>query len=143
MKKIAIFLVVIIAVIAQVSFMYINYQNEKSAVKKENQIYESYLNTETNGLGIATVINKAMDSNYNNKVEKNSKGKYLSNDTNSVNIDIKMLDNNEIYNMETISNGKVEMFASYYRDIKFKCTKIEYHEKTGKVKYMLFEQITQ
>ena len=83
-----------------------------------------------------------MDSNYNNGIQKNNNGKYIPNDTNSIEIDIKMLDNDTTYTMETIFNGQVELFATYYRDIKFKCTKLEYHEKTKRVKYMLFEQIT-
>ena len=40
-------------------------------------------------------------------------------------------------------NGGMENFIQYYNQIKFKCTIIEYHKDTNKVKYMLFEQITQ
>ena len=54
-----------------------------------------------------------------------------------------MLDNDKTYTMETIYNGGMDKFIQYYRDIKFKCTKIEYHKLTGKVKYMLFEQTTE
>lgn len=142
MKKFAIFLAILVIIVAQVVYMYISYQNEKNTIENENKIYESYLNTQKNGIAIATIINKAMDSNYKNNIEKDNKGRYISNDTNSVNIDFKMLDNDEIYNMETIFNGKVEVFASYYGNIQFRCTKIDYHKKTGKVKYLLFEQVT-
>ena len=31
---------------------------------------------------------------------------------------------------------------SVFINEKFKCSKVEYHKKTGKIKYMLFEQIT-
>ena len=37
----------------------------------------------------------------------------------------------------------MDKFVQYYNQIKFKCTKIEYHKSTDKVKYMLIEQITQ
>ena len=54
-----------------------------------------------------------------------------------------MLDTDETYNMETIYKGGMDKFVQYYGSIKFKCTKIEYHNKTQKVKYMLIEQITE
>ena len=31
----------------------------------------------------------------------------------------------------------------YYSDIKFKCTDLQYHKATNKVKYLLFEQVTE
>ena len=71
------------------------------------------------------------------------KGKYIDNKSNSINIDVKIIDNDKIYTMETLYNGGMENFIQYYNQIKFKCTIIEYHKDTNKVKYMLFEQITQ
>lgn len=37
----------------------------------------------------------------------------------------------------------MDKFVQYYGQITFKCTKIEYHKTTKKVKYMYIEQITQ
>ena len=37
---------------------------------------------------------------------------------------------------EKIFNGEIHNFISHYGNIKFKCTKIEYHEATKKVKKM-------
>ena len=54
-----------------------------------------------------------------------------------------MLDNDKVYNMETLYGGGMNNFLQYYNQIKFKCTKIEYHKSTNRIKYMLFEQITQ
>ena len=54
-----------------------------------------------------------------------------------------MTDNNSIYQMETIYNGGMQNFSNYYGNIKFKCIEIKYHNFTNKVKYMLFEQITE
>ena len=44
--------------------------------------------------------------------------------------------------MEAFYNTGMDDFKEIYRNVKFKCTKIEYHEKTKKIKYMLFEQIS-
>ena len=52
-----------------------------------------------------------------------------------------MQDNETTYKMETIHNVGTEQFVQYYGNIKFKCSKIEYHKNTGKIKYMLFEQL--
>ena len=76
-------------------------------------------------------------------MEKDKKGKYINNDKNSINIDIKITDNDTIYNMEKLYTGGMDKFVQFYNQIKFKCTKIECHKETKKVKYMLFEQITQ
>ena len=141
MKKIAIFFTMVVIIIVGISYMYIDYQKKQNEIKKENKFYEEYLNTETTGTGIATIINKAMDNNKKNNVEKDSKGKYINNENNSIKIDFKMLDNDKTYDMETIFAGGISTFTSYYREIKFKCQKIEYHS-SGRVKYLLFEQIT-
>lgn len=141
MKKIAIFFTIIVIIVVGISYMYFNFEKNKKHIIDENKIYEEYLNKEKTGIDIATIINKAMDSNYKNEVPKDSTGKYINNDSNSINIDIKMIDNDKTYSMEQIFGGGISTFIQYYRDIKFKCTKLEYH-KSNRVKYMLFEQIT-
>ena len=142
MKKIAIFFTIIILIVAGIAYMYINYQINIAKVKQENSVYENYYKREIYGSDVATLINRAVDSNKKNDVEKDSKGQYKDNGTNSINIDLKMLDDEKIYNMEKFHKSGVMQFVEYYRDIKFKCTKIEYHEQTGKIKYLLIEQIT-
>ena len=83
------------------------------------------------------------DNNLTNSVQKDDKGKFIENETTSIKIDLKMLDTDKTYDMETLYSGGMDKFAKYYNNIKFKCTKIEYHKKTQKVKYMLIEQITE
>ena len=76
------------------------------------------------------------------EVEKNNKGIYQNNDKNSINIEIKMLDDDTIYKMEKFYNSGIQNFINYYGKIKFKCVDIKYHNSTNQVKYMLFEQTT-
>ena len=68
--------------------------------------------------------------------------KYIENDTNSIKINIKMIDNDNIYAMETIYDNKISEFIKYYSQIKFRCTDIQYHKNTNMVKSLLFEQIS-
>lgn len=144
MKKLALFFLIVIIIIVGISYMYLNYKSSYYTAQKENKQFESYKNQEIYGSELATIINKAVDNNEKNDVQKDDKGKYINNDSNSIQINIKMLDDdNKIYVMETLYSGGMDKFVQYYSEIKFKCTKLEYHQATNKVKYMLFEQITQ
>ena len=143
MKKFIIFLICILPIVAVVSYMYLPYKANIYDAKLQNMGYENYLDKEIYGGVLASLINKAVDNNIQNKVEKDQNGIYLDNNTNSIDIDIKILDTDKTYNMEFLYNGGMDQFVKYYNQIKFKCTKIDYHQSTGKVKYMLFEQITQ
>ena len=142
MKKVAIFFIIIILIICAIFAMYISYKANYNISKKSNLSFEKYLNEEVYGSELATVINRAIDRNEKNEVEKNNKGIYQNNDTNSINIEIKMLDNDTIYQMETFYRGGIQNFINYYSNIKFKCVDIKYHSSTNQVKYMLFEQTT-
>ena len=143
MKKIFIFFAIVIIIICIIFGLYINYKANYNRAKKQNLEFEKYYKKEIYGTDLATIINRAINSNQKNEVQKNNKGIYQNNDKNSINIEIKMIDNDSTYKMETIYNGGIQNFVKYYNDIKFKCMKIEYHKNTKKVKYMFFEQITQ
>ena len=143
MKRLALIFLVMVIVVVGLSYMYLNYKIHLDSSKRENMKFESYYQKEINGLELATIINKAVDNNVKNDVEKDKKGKYINNENNSINIDVKMIDNNKTYDMETLYAGKMDEFAKYYGQIKFKCIDIQYHKATKKIKYMLFEQITQ
>lgn len=143
MKKLAIFFLMVVIVIVGISYIYLNYKANYYTAQRENKQFESYDGQEIYGAELTTIINKAIDNNQNNEVQKDTKGKFINNDNNSIQIDIKMLDNEKTYTMETLYHGGMDKFVQYYSEIKFKCTNLEYHKTTNKVKYMLFEQITQ
>ena len=143
MKKLALFFLIVVIIIVGISYVYLNYKANYYEAKKENNQFESYYNQEFYGADVVTLINKAIDNNLTSKVQRDENGKYIENDTNSIKIDIYMLDNDTTYDMETLYLGGMDKFIQYYNQIKFKCTKIEYHKSTGKVKYMFLEQITE
>ena len=142
MKKIVIFFGIVIIIICGISYIFLNYKANYNMSKKANLEFENYLNEEIYGTDLSTVINRAVDNNEKNEVEKNNKGIYLDNGKNSISIEVKIIDNDSIYQMETFYKNGMQNFLNYYSNIKFKCTNIKYHESTKKVKYMLFEQIT-
>jgi len=143
MKKIVIFFAIIVIMVAGIYYMYLNYKVNFNTTKKANLEFENYLNQEIYGNDLATVINRAVDNNSKNNVEKTNKGIYIDNEANSISIEIKFTDNDSVYKMETLYNSGMQNFINYYNRIKFKCTDIKYHNSTKKVKYMLFEQMTQ
>lgn len=143
MKKfIVIFLSIVIAVVA-VIYGYFTYNNQATKIQKENAEYEKYYDTEIYGAELATIINKAIDSNETNEIEKDNKGKYIENEENSIKINIKIIDNDTIYDMETFYTNGIDRFVENFNTIKFKCTSINYHPNTGRIKDMIFEQTTQ
>ena len=140
MKKILILFSILIIILAIVWINYTGYKSQYDSIKKENLEFEKYYQKEVYGRDLATVINKAFDGNTRNKVKKNNNNQFIENDENSIKIDIKMTDIDKTYTMENFYNSGMERFVQYYGTIKFKCTKIEYHSKTQKVKYLYFEQ---
>lgn len=143
MKKLIIFFAVIIVIISGISLIYFNYKAEYNMAKRFNMEFEKYLNKEVDGMEVATAINKAIDNNQKYEIQKDNKGMYLSDNENSISIEIKMTDNDSIYQMETIYNSGIQNFINYYGNIKFKCVNIKYHSSNNKVKYLLFEQMSE
>lgn len=142
MKKIIILIIALVIAIVAGLYGYFTYNNQVNNIKKTNTEYETYYNKEIYGAEFATIINKAIDNNEKYAISKDNKGKYIENDKDSIKIDIKIIDNNTVYDMETIYNGGISNFVANFNMIKFKCTNITYHKETGKIKYMYFEQIT-
>ena len=132
MKKLIIFFVAIIVIISGISLIYFNYKAEYNMAKRSNLKFEKYLNKEVDGMEVATAINRAIDNNQKYEIQKNNKGMYLSDNENSISIEIKMTDNDSIYQMETIYNSGIQNFINYYGNIKFKCVNIKYHSSNNK-----------
>lgn len=143
MKKIIILISIVIIAIATITINYIDYIKKHNEILKYNLEFENNYQKEIYGIDLTSIINKVINNNEKNNVEIGQDNKYINNNTNSINIDIKMIDDDDkVYSMETIYNGGMEEFVQYYGNIKFKCTKIEYHKETEKVKYLYFEQIS-
>lgn len=142
MKKIVIFiLAIIIIAVSVIGVKYYSYKSDYNIAMQENSEYEQYTNKEITGIDIASLINKSVDKNIRNEVEQDEKGFFIKNNQNSINIEIYMKDTEMTYKMETIFNQGTEQFVQYCGNVKFKCSKIEYHNKTKKISYLLFEQI--
>lgn len=140
-KNLLILLGIFILIIAILFFIYNNYIKVIILSQQSNKEYENYTENTVLGSSLMTLINKAIDRNEKNGIEKNNKNLYIENNENSIKIEIKFLESDKIFQMETISDLGSEEFIKNYNSRKFKCTKKEYHEKTKHIKYILFEEI--
>ena len=142
MKKIIICILSIFLIIICIVVYGVYQKNENTAqIGVDNKTYESYENKEVLGTDIISIINKATDSNKKNDIKIGEDGNYIDNGKNSIRIEIKFLELDKVITMERINNVGIEIFWSNYGALSFKCTKIEYHEKTHRVKYMYFEEV--
>lgn len=142
MKKFFIFLIIICFMTIGIWYVYQNYKINYKEIKSHNSEYEKYLNQDIYGIDLTTIINSAIDYNEQNNVAKDENDMYIDNNNNSIKIEVKIIDNKTTYQMEDFYKVGMENFLNYYGAIKFKCTKLEYHNNNF-VKYLLFEQITE
>ena len=139
MKKYIILAIIVIMAVTAIG--YLNYISVSKATSNSNKNYENLLNKTITGTEFATYINKIIDKNTKNSVEKDSKGYYINNNENSIIVEIKFKDSDNIFRIEQISNNGIEKFINLYANLNFKCTKIEYHKKTKLISYMYFEEV--
>lgn len=146
MKKNVVIISLILLLVIIMCIVVINLNSKVSnVVKKQNAEYEKYIEDTIYGTDVVTLINKAISSNEANNVEKDEKGFYITNNQNSMKIDLVMITNVEkleitTYKMEAISKVGITEFIKNFNTEKFKCTKKEYHQETGRIAYI---EITQ
>lgn len=142
MKKLLVILFLLFMIIIfSIYALFINNKTQTKNLQNYNREYEQYLDKTIYGTELATLINKVTNLNENNKIEKDEKNHYIENEENSIKIEITMMLTEKTYPMEEIYNTNTAEFVKLFNLEKFKCIKIEYHNKTGKISKMLFEQI--
>lgn len=146
MKKNLIILISILLIIcAFVVYFVINYRNMQMQAQINNKEYNTYKDKTIVGTTLVSIINKTVDNNEKNNIEKDNSNVYVENEDNSIKIYIYFLDEDgkriEIpYTMEQIYNKGSDSFIKLYGTSNFTCTNIDYHSKTGNVKSLTFEQ---
>ena len=130
-----------------VVYFVINYRNMQIDAQANNKEYITYKDKTIVGTTLVSLINKTVDNNEKNNIEKDEKNTYIENDKNSVKIYIYFLDLEKEdkyietpYTMEQIYNNDTDNFIKLYGTSNFYCSNIDYHEKTGNVKSLTFEQ---
>ena len=146
MKKNLIILISILLIIcAFVVYFVINYRNMQMQAQINNKEYNTYKDKTIVGTTLVSIINKTVDNNEKNNIEKDNSNVYVENEDNSIKIYIYFLDEDgkrieTTYTMEQIYNKGSDSFIKLYGTSNFTCTNIDYHSKTGNVKSLTFEQ---
>lgn len=78
-KTFLIILTLLLVIIFAVMGLIFQKQNEQKKILKQNKEYEDYLNKELKGTDIATLINKVIDHNEQNNIQKDENGYYIEN----------------------------------------------------------------
>lgn len=137
MKKIGILICTLVIVIVAVIGVNIYSYNERlKATEKNNKNYQSYYNVEVLGSDVGSLINKILDTNSKNNIQKDENGK-----ENSISVTIKFLELDKNISIEAIEKQGVDRFIKNFGAETFKCTEIEYYPNAKGVKSMHFEQV--
>ena len=135
-----IILTILLIISAIVGCTVYNYRRTQANIAQYNKQYESWYNKQILGTDFISIINKTIDNNEKNDIQKDENNIYIEDNEKSVKIYIKFLESDNIFDMEAISNNGIENFIQNYATFSFKCTKIDYH-KNGNVKSLFFEEI--
>lgn len=137
MKKIGILICTLVIVIVAVIGVNIYSYNERlKATEKDNKNYQSYYNVEVLGSDVGSLINKILDTNSKNNIQKDENGKEIS-----ISVTIKFLELDKNISIEAIEKQGVDRFIKNFGAETFKCTEIEYYPNAKGVKSMHFEQV--
>ena len=143
MKKIIIIIsAIVICIVISITYAYSIYKGNVNQVQKFNNQFSKYVNQEFYGNELATIINLAIDNNEKYNISKDSSGKYITDDSYSLRVDVYMTDTDKTYSMDLLNAGEISNLVNNYSNIKFKCTKVEYHKKTNRISYLYIEQIS-
>lgn len=140
-KQTIIIILILIVIFLIIAFAVMQNMKQGRDIASYNNEYEKYLNEQFLGTEVTTLINKAIDTNEKNSVEKNENGYYVENSTNSIKIYIKLQQDGEYVPMERIFQVGITEFVKNFNLEYFKCTKINYHQATKLVKEVYIEVI--
>ena len=134
-KQFWIILIILCIIVAIIGLTIYNGIRLKNLTEDYNKTYESYYEQEILGTTLISIINKTIDQNEKNAIPKEQNSiYYIDNGENSMQIQVKFLESDNIIKMEDIEQQETENFIKYFATSTFKCTKIEYHPKTNMVK---------
>lgn len=145
MRKIFIVFIVLSSILSVVIYTIIIYRNELMSIQALNSQYEDYANIEVLGTELISIINKTIDINNKNEIEKDSNGYYIDNGKNTIRIYISFVYKNKtkVIQMEDIDKNGSESFVKIYSTAIFKCTNIEHYKGTNNIKSLTFEEMIQ
>ena len=139
-KQFIILIIILLIIVAVVGLYFYNLNRLNLLAEDHNKTYQQIENQDILGTTLISIINKAIDDNEKNEVTKESIY-YQDNEQNSIKITIQFKELDHTVQMEDIAAQTTESFIQFFATATFRCTKLEYHERTNFVKSLYFEQI--
>ena len=119
-KQILVILGIFIIILLFVTYLLYNYNKSIQQAQSFNKQYEQYYDKTILGIDLASLINKSIDYNEKNNIDKDDKNRYYIQTENSISIEIKFLEKEQSVKMEDISLQGMENFNKYYKFANFK-----------------------
>lgn len=145
MKKFILIVVALVIIISIPTYsLFVNKQKQNDMIM-HNKEFTTMIDSEYfTGTVVANLINKVVNWNEQNNIQKND-GLFVENDSDSIIIEVKFIldknkNTNQIIRAEKIEENGTENFLNLYKEEIFTKSKVEYHSKTGFLKYILLEQ---
>lgn len=139
MKRFIVLFIIFIGIALLVfSYNLSQYKSNQLDVQKFNKSFLDYERNNLYGTDITTVINKAIDNNVQYKIKKDESGLYIPDEEYSIKIYINLQEEGSTYPMEGFDKVGINKFTSYFGELNFKCTKVNYH-KNGRISEMFFQ----
>ena len=146
-KQLLIIITIFIIALIVASVYFLSYKADLNEVKKYNLNFEKYTDKVIYGTDVGSIINFAINNNEVYEIEKDENGRYIDDDKYCVRvkINIQTLDEDEnieenMYDMETISELGTDRFVQNFNLYEFKIKKIDYNS-TGRVNYIEIKNI--
>ena len=117
----------------------LNVKKSEIEIYNFNKDYIQYKDTTILGSDIASLINKAVDNNEKNKVQKDEQGNYKDDSNYSIRIFVKLETEGDYFQMERIYKFNITEFVKNFSLADFKCSKILYHDTTKRVSEIYFD----
>ena len=140
-KNLIIMLILFVIILGAATIWIVDLQQTEKQVLQFNKTFEDYKDKISLGSEVATLINKAIDNNEKNQINKNDKGIYQDDGKYSVQVFIRLEKDGDLFSMERINALKITEFVKNFSLQDFKCTGIEYHKETKRVSKIYFEAI--
>ena len=146
MKKVF-FILLFALILITIIVTYTVYQYRKNEIEKQkiNNEYSVYLNKTIPGTELMSLINKTLDINVKNGIQRKEKNYFDINNEELIQIYIEFIykDETRTLQIEDIEKGGTEAFIKNYNSAHFKCTSINYYKTTNKVKSLTFSEISE
>ena len=140
-KNLIIMLILFVIILGAATIWIVDLQQTEKQVLQFNKTFEDYKDKISLGSEVATLINKAIDNNEKEQINKNDKGIYQDDGKYSVQVFIRLEKDGDLFSMERINALKITEFVKNFSLQDFKCTGIEYHKETKRVSKIYFEAI--